>query len=84
MDRPSVIRKDERIVHVILVIRDYSSKNTKQKRRTLIVKTPPEQHYLERLGLIYDALPFFSSMTTATSELGAMRPMCKRAIGSQT
>lgn len=59
MDRPSVIRKDERIAHVILVIRDYSSKNTEQKSRTMIVKMPPEQPYLERFGLIYDTLPIY-------------------------
>lgn len=57
MDGPNVIRKDERLVHVVLDIRNSSNKNTTHKSRTLIVKMPPEQPCLDMFGcLIYDTL----------------------------
>lgn len=57
LDGPNVIRKDERLVHVVLDIRNSSNKNTTHRSRTLIVKMPPEQPCLDMFGcLIYDTL----------------------------
>lgn len=80
LDGPRVIRNDERTAHVILVIRGSSSK----KSRTLIVKMP------KMLSPVWEGLDWFLihfrptlSRNPVNSELGDIRPTCKRATDSQ-